>query len=580
VTNNKVERNEAPHREGGVKINLGCGSDYMQGWLNVDQWPEANPDLVMNLEQLPWKLADDCADEILLKHVLEHVGQSSNTFLGIMQELYRISRPGALIRIHVPHPRHNDFIGDPTHVRPILPEMFHCFDLAAVETWQEAHLPGTPLAKYLKVDFEVANVQHHLTQYWLKEHHEGRVDAAGIMRAIENYNNVVEWTDITLRVRKPFRPGHALRRIDAICLERHGGMGDVLMALAAAKALKTYSGRPIVLVTVPALRGLAEACPHIDWVTDDLEAVKKKYASLKYVNLNPVAYGISRLHQIDACLQAFGVSAEADHKSIDLNLDAAAEKQAADLIAPWPAKQKGRARILLHVGQGDSNRAWPLERWKVLATELIALGHQVVAIGSDAGPQNGGKPLVAGVLSAINQLSTLGTVALMRQSDLLVSTDGGPVQLAGASDIGIVGLYSVVAGSRRLPFRHGTASWNAAEVKPSCRFYPCYQYLHDAQIMAPYSARLQNGTLTAAEMFASWCPDGGSFACMKQQISVADVMEAIGRLDPEYLREKKPAKAGAAASKGRVASKAAARGASAKGAKTGRAAAKKGKPKK
>ena len=36
-----------------------------------------------------------------------------------MKELYRISCDQANIHISVPHPRHDDFLADPTHVRPI-----------------------------------------------------------------------------------------------------------------------------------------------------------------------------------------------------------------------------------------------------------------------------------------------------------------------------------------------------------------------------------------------------------------------------------------------------------------------------
>jgi ADP-heptose:LPS heptosyltransferase len=522
-----------------MKFNLGCGNDYRQGWVNIDQRPEVSPDRIVDLKQLPWPIEDNSADEILLKHVLEHLGHDDDAFQGVMQELYRISKPGATLRVQVRHPRRDSFISVPTSLRPILPETFSYFDLATVEAWQESHLPGTPFARYLKVDFELTNVQHHLTPYWLKELQEGRIDAAGILRAIENYNNVVEWTDITLSARKPFRPGHALRAADAICLERHGGTGEVLMALAAAKALKSLTDRPIVLVTAPAFQALAAACPHVDAVANDVDSLRRQFVNLKHLDLNQVAFGISRLHQVDAYLQAFGLSVDALPKDIDITVDAAAEQEAADLLASWPQRPKGRARILLDVHGEEANVTWPRERWQSLADELLALGHQVVVIGSDASQAGSDGALKGeGLLDAYNRLSPLATVALMRQADVLVSADGDALQFAAASDIGIVGLFSVAAGSSRLPFRQGVAGWRAEAVKPSCRFHPCYRYVLDSETTAPFLARLQNGTLTAAELFSSWCPDGGSFACMKEQISVSMVLDAIGRLDPALLERK------------------------------------------
>src|SRR5450631_3827069 len=149
-----------------MKINLGCGSDYRPGWLNVDQFDNRSPDLVVNIDQPPWPMESNYADHILLKHVLEHVGKDSETFLAIIKELYRICKPDATIEIHVSHPRHNDFLGDPTHVRPVLPEMFTYFDLAAVEQWQATGLPGTPLAIYLEVDFETVETKFFLDPQW------------------------------------------------------------------------------------------------------------------------------------------------------------------------------------------------------------------------------------------------------------------------------------------------------------------------------------------------------------------------------------------------------------------------------
>ena len=110
-----------PPARTGKKYNLGCGNHYLFDWINIDRFPDAKPDIVMNLERFPWPIENDSADEVLLNHVLEHLGGSSDTFLGVMQELYRICQPGTKIVIRVPDPRHDDFFGDPTHQRPIAP---------------------------------------------------------------------------------------------------------------------------------------------------------------------------------------------------------------------------------------------------------------------------------------------------------------------------------------------------------------------------------------------------------------------------------------------------------------------------
>ena len=61
---------------GKLKLNLGCGKRRREGFINVDSQPGCQPDLVLDLEALPWPWADDSVDEVDLIHVLEHLGQS------------------------------------------------------------------------------------------------------------------------------------------------------------------------------------------------------------------------------------------------------------------------------------------------------------------------------------------------------------------------------------------------------------------------------------------------------------------------------------------------------------------------
>ena len=105
-----------------MKLNLGCGYNKLDGFTNVDSQESCEPDMLIDLEDLPWPFESDSTDEIVLCHVLEHLGGTSDVYLKIIQELYRVSQHSAQISITVPHPRHDDFMIDPTHVRPILPE--------------------------------------------------------------------------------------------------------------------------------------------------------------------------------------------------------------------------------------------------------------------------------------------------------------------------------------------------------------------------------------------------------------------------------------------------------------------------
>ena len=163
----------------------------IDGWINVDKEAASGADQVVDLEALPWPWADNSVSTILLRHVLEHLGQQTGGFLGIVKELYRVAQPGAEITIIVPHPRSDDFIGDPTHVRPITPAALHLFDKAANREWEKAKYCNTPLGLYLDVDFRIKSVEAILDEPWLgRLQRVGEIDRAALAAAERSYFNV------------------------------------------------------------------------------------------------------------------------------------------------------------------------------------------------------------------------------------------------------------------------------------------------------------------------------------------------------------------------------------------------------
>jgi ADP-heptose:LPS heptosyltransferase len=183
---------------------------------------------------------------------------------------------------------------------------------------------------------------------------------------------------------------------------------------------------------------------------------------------------------------------------------------------------------LLHPAAGDPNRSWPLAHWTVLAQALLAAGHQVIRVGhGSADPHRSLLDLtVPGLLDGANRLDPLAFAALCQRADLLVSTDSGPVQLAGATEIALVGIYTVAPGRYRLPFRHGEPAWRTQAVEPSCPCFPCYQLMHDPEIMAPFEAAIREGILTTPELFSEWCVMEEPFRCLEAEILPERVLEA------------------------------------------------------
>lgn len=182
------------------KLNLGCGVNLLPGYVNVDKFGE--PDLRHDLETFPWPWPDNSVEEIRLQHVLEHLGASTDTYFGIVKEMYRVCAPGALIHIVVPHPRHDDFLSDPTHVRAVTPDGWGLFSKAKNREWVQAGHSNTPLAMYLDVDFEVVSVRFNIEPAWMEKLTTGAMSEADIHHALRTYNNVATEIVMVLKVVK------------------------------------------------------------------------------------------------------------------------------------------------------------------------------------------------------------------------------------------------------------------------------------------------------------------------------------------------------------------------------------------
>ncbi len=188
-----------------MKLNLGCGFRHLDGYVNVDSSPLCEPDQVVDLEQTPWPFPSDSVTDIVLHHVLEHLGATTESFLAIVGELYRVGAPDCAIHITVPHPRHDEFLADPTHVRAILPQTFELFDMALNLAWKRNGLSNTPLALQLGVDLVISGVRLGLDPYWETQRLEGKLDGAFLKRLIDGQTNVVKEIQFQLRVVKPAR---------------------------------------------------------------------------------------------------------------------------------------------------------------------------------------------------------------------------------------------------------------------------------------------------------------------------------------------------------------------------------------
>jgi len=144
----------------------------------------------------------------------------------------------------------------------------------------------------------------------------------------------------------------------------------------------------------------------------------------------------------------------------------------------------GAERVLLvpagarNALRSDGLRRWPMESYVAVARRLLELELAVVLVGgpddgwaSEAFRGTGATDVLGRVTDVIGRLTIVETLALMEDSDVVVTHDTGPLHLAGLTSVGIVSLFGPTDPRGRLPQRAGTmAMWGGEGF--ACR--PCY----------------------------------------------------------------------------------------------------------
>ena len=133
-----------------VSFDLGCGGHKALGAFGVDGADLPGVDLVHDLLRRPYPLPADCADEVHLTHVLEHFADP----LPVLEEAWRIARPGGRVLIRTPHYSGVYAWKDPTHRRAFTSESFHYFGANAY-------------SYYTRARFRVVQVR---MKYFMEEH--------------------------------------------------------------------------------------------------------------------------------------------------------------------------------------------------------------------------------------------------------------------------------------------------------------------------------------------------------------------------------------------------------------------------
>jgi len=126
-------------------LDLGCGNRKLPGSIGIDINSNTDADIVHNLNEFPYPFEDSAFDEIYADNVIEHL----DDVLNVMEELQRISKPNALIKIIVPYFRAKWAFIDPTHK--------HFFTVDSLSYFDSSHIHNK-LFNYSHATFRVEKI--------------------------------------------------------------------------------------------------------------------------------------------------------------------------------------------------------------------------------------------------------------------------------------------------------------------------------------------------------------------------------------------------------------------------------------
>lgn len=138
-----------------LKITLGGGTHRQEGWINLDILNMPEVDIVCDLNNgIP--LADNSVIEIKARHILEHLDDT----VKIMEEIWRVSKPGARIFIKSPYYTSIGAFKDPTHKKFFTERTFEYF----LPRTKNANLPQYNI----KATFDIEYIGYIWSSRWIR----------------------------------------------------------------------------------------------------------------------------------------------------------------------------------------------------------------------------------------------------------------------------------------------------------------------------------------------------------------------------------------------------------------------------
>ena len=105
-------------------LDIGCGNKKRPGAIGVDFNDRTDADVIHNLNIFPYPFEDAYFDEVYLDNTLAHL----DDVMRVMEEVYRICKPGGVVKIITPYFRSHYAFIDPTFKHFFTVQSFAFFD--------------------------------------------------------------------------------------------------------------------------------------------------------------------------------------------------------------------------------------------------------------------------------------------------------------------------------------------------------------------------------------------------------------------------------------------------------------------
>ena len=125
-------------------LNLGCGEDYREGWVNVDVSDEVDPDYEFDVAEGDWPFDDNSFQHVLARHVLEHLQNP----VAALEEIARVLEPDGTLELV--YPLGHCVNSDPQHEQFWTYETAEFFDASGRNPW-ESPVPFSLITRDLDV---------------------------------------------------------------------------------------------------------------------------------------------------------------------------------------------------------------------------------------------------------------------------------------------------------------------------------------------------------------------------------------------------------------------------------------------